>query len=106
MFCKTNTQFYTQGCKVGCFLYYLGKTLSEKSLDFCNISHGFVSKWKKNKIMKNLICKVGLLIFPLPKREPTPLAMTVAASVAALLSLSVRISDTTFLNLRHFYGIR
>ena len=61
MFCKTNTRFYTQECKVGCFLYYLGKTPSEKSLDFCNILHGFVSKWKKNKIMKNLICKVGLL---------------------------------------------
>ena len=61
MFCKTNTRFYTQKCKVGCVLYYLGKTQSEKSLDFCNIPHGFVSKWKKNKIMKNLICKVGLL---------------------------------------------
>ena len=44
MFCKTNTRFYTQECKVGCFLYYLGKTPSEKSLDFCNILHGFVSK--------------------------------------------------------------
>lgn len=43
------------------FLYYSGKTPSEKTLDFCNIPHGFVSKWKKNKIMKNLICKVGLL---------------------------------------------
>ena len=42
-------------------MYYSGKTPSEKSLDFCNILHGFVSKWKKNKIMKNLICKVGLL---------------------------------------------
>ena len=30
MFCKTNTRFYTQECKVGCFLYYLGKTPSEK----------------------------------------------------------------------------
>ena len=29
MFYKINTRFYTQECKVGCFLYYLGKTLSE-----------------------------------------------------------------------------
>lgn len=35
---------------------------------------------------------------PLPKREPTPLAMAVAASVAALLSLSVRISAFTCLS--------
>ena len=54
MFYKINARFYTQKCKVGRFLYYLGKTPSEKSLDFCNIPHGFVSKWKKNKIMKNL----------------------------------------------------
>ena len=33
--------------------------------------------------------------FPLPKREPTPLAMAVAALVAVFFSLSVRISDFT-----------
>ena len=35
---------------------------------------------------------------PLPKREPTPLVMAVATSVAALLSLSVRISAFTCLS--------
>ena len=37
-------------------------------------------------------------ILPLPKRELTPLASAVAASVATLLSLSVRISDFTCLS--------
>ena len=32
----------------GRFLYYLGKTPSEKSLDFCNIPHGFVSIVNQN----------------------------------------------------------
>ena len=45
----------------------------------------------------SLVCSKSFN-FPLPKREPTPLAMAVAASVAALLSLSVRISDFTCLS--------
>ena len=48
MFYKINARFYTQECKIGRFLYYLGKTPSEKSLDFCNIPHGFVSIVNQN----------------------------------------------------------
>ena len=44
-----------------------------------------------------LLCSSSFSL-PLPKREPTPLAMAVAASVATLLSLSVRISDFTCLS--------